>query len=155
VALAALGGELAEAVVVAVPGWIERCIAGRFEEWVRQAGSDAARDEPSLNQLAQQAGAMAAAKVDEPLRTLLSQDVDAQRTTPLALVRPLVSFATDVLSRLGVPPVVRDEFQVQRFAEDEYGLTPASLAALGEDVGDLALAWGAAKAMAHRRRHQT
>ena len=40
-----------------------------------------------------------------------------------------------------------------RFPDDRYGLTPASLAVLGDEVGDLALAWGATKALAHRRRH--
>jgi hypothetical protein len=108
-----------------------------------------------LDLAAVEAGSDAAAAATEPLRAMLSADVDAQRSTPLALVRPLVSFATVVLRELGVPPVVRDRFQVERFADDDYALTPASLAALGGDVGELALVWGAAKAMAHRRRHQS
>jgi hypothetical protein len=87
------------------------------------------------------------------LRALLFADIDDQRTTPLALVRPLVGFATDVLSHAGVPPVVRDEFHTLRFPDDPYGLTPASLAVLGEQVGELAIEWGAAKALVHRRRH--
>jgi hypothetical protein len=103
--------------------------------------------------MSEDAGEQAASAVEAQLRELLGADVDQQWTTPLALVRPLVGFATVVLAKAGVPGVKRDEFQVTRFPEDEYGLTPASLAALGEEVAGLALAWGAAKALAHRQRH--
>jgi hypothetical protein len=107
-----------------------------------------------LAELARAAGLRAADSLAGPLRALVAADVDDQWTTPLALVRPVVAFATDVLEQAGVPPVVRDEFEERRFPEDLYGLTPASLAVLGEEVGDLAIAWGAAKAAAHLRRHQ-
>jgi hypothetical protein len=104
--------------------------------------------------MCESAGELAASQVAGPLHQLLSSDVDQQWTTPLAIVRPLVAFATDVLDAAGVPEVVRDEFQVTRFPLDTYGLTPASLSALGEEVAGLALAWGAAKALAHRQRHE-
>jgi hypothetical protein len=39
------------------------------------------------------------------------------------------------------------------FPDDDYGLTPATLAALDPTLKDPALIWGVAKALAHRRRH--
>ncbi len=141
-------------MIEAVPGWIARAVDGRFADWVTSGGIAEPGVESEIALLAQIAGSQAAAAVAETLRAALAADVDEQRTTPLALVRPLVAFATAVLSHAGVPAVVRDEFQMRRFPDDDYGLTPASLAVLGDRVGDLALAWGAAKALEHRRRHQ-
>jgi hypothetical protein len=69
-------------------------------------------------------------------------------------VRGAVSYPTEVLREAGVAPVPRDPFVSERFPDDPYGLTPASLQTLRPDLGELAIAWGAAKAMAHRRRHQ-
>jgi hypothetical protein len=152
--LSRLGSELCDAVIEAVPGWIERAVTGRFADWMRSGGDPDPDTKRDITGLAQIAGRQAAAEVSAPLRAMLGCDIDDQRTTPLALVRPLVAFATGVLRRAGVPPVVRDEFQIRRFPDDVYGLTPASLAVLDDRVGDLAIAWGAAKAMAHRRRHQ-
>ena len=59
-----------------------------------------------------------------------------------------------MLEAAGVPPVVRDPFAEERFPDDPYGLTPASLAAVDPALAEPALTWGAAKALAHRRRHQ-
>jgi hypothetical protein len=140
-------------VIDAVPGWIARIVEGRYRDWVKGRDRAEPAAPPDIDGLAQAAGRQAADSVAGPLRALLCADIDDQRTTPLALVRPLVAFATDVLSHAGVPPVVRDEFQMLRFPDDRYGLTPTSLAALGERVGEVAIAWGAAKALVHRRRH--
>ncbi|MGO9344015.1 MAG: hypothetical protein ACLP6E_16110 [Acidimicrobiales bacterium] len=141
-------------MIAAVPDWITRAVEDRFDDWARSGGVDDPETRSDVAKLAHDAGERAAAAVAEPLRTMLSADIDEQRTTPLALVRPLVAFATAVLGDAGVPPVVRDEFATRKFPDDDYGLTPGSLAALGEQVGDMALTWGAAKAMAHRRRHE-
>jgi hypothetical protein len=140
-------------VIAAVPDWIAGVIEERFGAWTRASGAGD-QAQPDITRLAHEAGARAQDAVAEPLRAMLSADIDEQRTTPLALVRPLIAFATAVLSETGVPPVVRDEFAKSRFPDDIYGLTPASLAVLGEGVGEMALAWGAAKAFAHRRRHE-
>jgi hypothetical protein len=71
----------------------------------------------------------------------------------LEIVRGAVVYPTGVLLRVGVPPVVRDAFDEERFPDDAYGLTPASLAAVDPSLADPARAWGAAKAMAHKARH--
>jgi hypothetical protein len=87
------------------------------------------------------------------LRTLLETDIDAQATTPLSVLRHAVRYPTEVLRAAGVPPVRRDAFAESSFPDDDYDLAPASLADVDPDLVELGLAWGAAKAMAHRRRH--
>jgi hypothetical protein len=85
---------------------------------------------------------------------LLTADIDDQATTPLAILRAsAVRYPTEVLHAAGVPPVVRDEFVEGVFPDDTYDLAPTSIADLDPDLGDLAIAWGAAKAFEHKRRH--
>jgi hypothetical protein len=68
------------------------------------------------------------------LRELLATDIDAQRSTPLQ--------------------VVRDAIEADVAPRDVLEFGPVTWADLGEDVGDAGLAWGAAKAMVHLRRHR-
>ena len=126
-------------------GWVVRCVAGalpletpdRLEVLARaEAAGRAARDE-----------------VGRALRALLGADVDAQHSTPLSVVRAAVAYPTAVLEAAGVAPVARDRFAQERFPADVYGLTPASLTAVDPALAEPAITWGAAKAMAHRRRH--
>jgi hypothetical protein len=158
--LARFGTVLADAVIEAVPGWISGCVVRRYDEWSRSKPASASPEERQshnhdLEELARDAGDRAGASVAEPLRRLLAADVDEQWTTPLSLVRSLVLFAGEVLAEAGVPPVVRDTFETARFPDDHYRLVPASLSVLGEEVGNLAIAWGAQKALTHRRRHDS
>ncbi len=144
-ALARLGAELADRVVAAVPGWVTRCVEGALAVTHPERDAVLARAELAAGR-AQQV-------VADALGSLVRADVDAQRTTPLAVVRSVVPYPTEVLREAGVPPAPRGRFESERFPEDLYGLTPATLQALDPGLGDLALAWGAAKAVAHRRRH--
>lgn len=144
-------GEYAEALAAAIeaalPGWVVGCV-----EKVMLAWSGSFPDRVGL--ASRTIGEKAAADIGGEVRRLLSTDVDAQWTTPLELVRSAVRYPTAVLAELGVPPVNRDGFSVQRFPEDVYGLSPASLADLDPSLTDIGVAWGAAKAFEHRRRHR-
>jgi len=143
--LAELGDELATQVAAALPGWVLRCVDSRL-----------APDTPGREAVlarARAAGEAARRHVEVELRVLLDADLDAQRSTPLAVVRAAVSYPTEVLRHARVPPVARDRFVSERFPHDPYGLTPASLQAVDAELGEAAIAWGAAKAMAHRTRH--
>jgi len=73
--------------------------------------------------------------------------------TPLQVLREAVRFPTAVLQAAGVPPVERDGFAEDRFPDDVYNLMPASFADVSPELGELALVWGAARAMEHRRAH--
>ena len=110
---------------------------------------------PGTRAQAEAAGDEARADVVPRLRDLLSADVDEQRTTPLAILRDAVRYPAAVLRSAGVPPVERDAFAEQRFPDDVYNLTPATFADVDPALAESGLAWGAAKAWEHRRRHQS
>ncbi|MEY2477748.1 MAG: hypothetical protein QOG87_3063 [Actinomycetota bacterium] len=132
---------LADAVDRALPGWVDAAVTLRLGRPAREE--------------AVAAGEQARAELVPRLRALLAQDVDEQRTNPLAILRDAVRFPTEVLHALGVAPVERDDFQRDRFPDDTYDLVPTSFADFGPDVADAGIAWGAAKAWTHRQRHQS
>lgn len=137
---------LADGVVDAVPGWVERRVVELHDAW---AGStpDAVVDR------ARAAGESAAAGLRRRLDALFALDVDGQRTNPLHLVREeVVGAATAVLDEAGVPEVVRDADAERLFPADVYDLTPASFAELDPDLHEIGLVWGATKAKAHLAR---
>ena len=138
--------ELAEALIVgvvaALPGWVERCVAER---------STPGRVVPPEKVV--EAGRAAADEVEKRLRTLLAADVDEQWTGPLAVIRGAVRFPTGLLDDAGVRPVERDADAQRLFPDDPYDLTPAAFADVHPTLQGPGLAWGAAKAFAHRRRH--
>ena len=109
---------------------------------------------PDVATAAAAAGEQARAEVGGEVRRLLLADIDEQRTTPLALLRSAVRYPTGVLREAGVPPVHRDRFASHSFPDDDYNLSPASWADVDPKLGDLGIAWGAAKAFEHKRRHQ-
>ncbi len=144
--LAEAGAALSAAVAERLGPYVAACVIARVQD------GSGTLDVAQLA-AAETAGAAAAAELLPELQALLAADVDAQATTPLSLLRRAVAHATQTLEGLGVPPVRRDRFLEQRFPDDPYDLVPASMGVLGPDVDELALAWGAAKARAHRRRH--
>jgi hypothetical protein len=144
--LAELALALAEGIERALPGWVERCVATVVAERAPELGDGLAAQ-------ASEAGRRAAAEIGPLVRALLEADLDAQRTTPLALVRRAVRYPTEVLRAAGVPPRPRDPFVTARFPDDDYDLSPAGYVDLDPALHELGMAWGAAKAFVHRRRH--
>ena len=138
---------LADGVLAALPGWVERCVAEACE----RAGVAAA----GLGEQARAAGEHCAAEIGPPLRELLATDVDEQQTTPLSVLRSAVRFPTQVLADGGVPAPERDDFDASRFPDDPYGLTPASFANIDPELGPVGIAWGAAKAFEVLQRRRT
>ena len=133
---------LADAIIGALPAWVERSVARRLPV-TDQAVMDAARE----------AGRRAAGEVGGEVRALLAADVDDQRTTPLALLRTAVRYPTEVLRAAGVAPVDRDPVQIRLLPDDPYDLSPATFADVDPALAEPGMVWGAAKALAHRRRH--
>jgi hypothetical protein len=138
---------LLDGVDAALPGWVERSVTRIMTAWAGEVPSDVAR-------AASDAGEAARAVVVPQLLALLEADIDEQRQTPLTIIRSAVRWPTAVLHDAGVPPVERDAFEERAFPEDLYGLAPATFADVSPELADLGIAWGAAKAMAHRRRHK-
>jgi hypothetical protein len=119
-------------------------------------GSTGTSPSSSVAASAAAAGVAAREEVGPLVRTLLAADIDEQVTTPLAIIRSAaVRFPTAVLRQAEVPPVVRDAFAASAFPDDIYDLSPASYGDLSADLVDLGIAWGAAKAFIHKRRHRS
>lgn len=145
--LAAIAAALADAVEVALPGWVERCVVTLVEahQGVIDGGTRAS---------ARAAGARAAEEVGGQVRALLATDVDEQRANPLALLRSAVRYPAAVLAEAGVPAVVRSPFAEEAFPDDVYGLAPATWSDIDPALHERGLEWGAAKAhvvLARRR----
>jgi hypothetical protein len=136
--LATHGAVLADAVVAAIPGWVERCVA-RYA-----VGLDC-----------RAAGAAAAADVGPRLRDLLAADVDEQRVNPLAVVREAVTYPTAVLRDAGVEAPPRRGFEAEHFPDDVYGLVPMTWRDVDESLHEPGIIWGALKARAHLARHRS
>jgi hypothetical protein len=133
---------LADAIGQVLPAWVVRSVRLRLPA-----------EDPDVLVAAEEAGRRAAHEVGPRVRALLEADIDAQATTPLTLLREAVRYPTAVLEAAGVAPVERDDFSRARFPDDPYDLTPARLADVDPALGELGIAWGAAKAFAHKQRH--
>ncbi|MEQ1788536.1 MAG: hypothetical protein ABL966_15895 [Acidimicrobiales bacterium] len=147
-ALRGYADALTEAVLAALPGWVERQVAERYEAWAGRPPP------PEVRERAQRAGEQALAEVAPSLRSLLATDVDAQRSNPLAILRTAGRHPTGVLEGAGVPAVVRDAQAEALFPADLYDLGPASFADLHPAVHEPGLHWGAAKAHVILRRRR-
>lgn len=128
---------LAAAVSRDLAGWVVSCVQ-------RRVGPDAPE---FVWAQAEAAGERAASEAADAIR-------DLQGRTPLEVLRAAVVYPTQILRDAGVPGVVRDDYARERFPDDDYDLTPTSFADVSEAVGEAGLAWGAAKVMDHKARHQ-
>jgi hypothetical protein len=147
-ALARYSDDLVAAIQVTLPGWVQRVIADRWDQW--QGGEPP----PELVEAGREAATEATEAVVPALRELLSLDVADQASNPLAVVRRAVAFPTRVLASTGMPGVVRDEQAERLFPDDVYDLVPGSFADLDPEVHDPGLRWGAAKAHVLLRRRR-
>ncbi|HXW34597.1 MAG TPA: hypothetical protein VEJ87_08450 [Acidimicrobiales bacterium] len=133
----------------AVGPWIERSVTDVAQAW---GGLEPGTESELLHEAAK-LGANVAREVESALEALALSDVDSQTTTPLSVVRAATAAPTALLRAVGVPPIERDVFSIERFPDDIYGLVPPSLGAIDPSLNELAITWGAAKAAVHRRRH--
>ncbi len=138
---------LADALIDALPGWVERSVERAYQADRREPPADVVA-------AARRAGAEAAAEIGPVLRALLEADIDDQHTTPLTVIREAVRFPTEVLRAHGVRPRPRDQHDQAMFPHDDYDLTPANFADIDPSIAELGIVWGAAKAFAHRERHR-
>lgn len=137
-------GALVEAVEEALPGWVQRSVLRRVPDPTAE-----------LREAARAAGRRAQQEVGADLRRLLSLDIDEQWTNPLALLRAAVRYPTEVLRAAGVTPVEREDFNRDRFPDDDYDLAPATWSDIDPALVDPGITWGAAKAFTHKARHSS
>jgi len=140
-------------VAVQLPGWSTAQVDRILDAWGR--ADPATREQARAD--AADAGQRACARVVASLEALLDRDAAAQAMTPLEIVRSAYEEPTEVLVRIGVPPVERDDFDERAWPGDRYGLVPRTLSDLrtrpdDDDLGPLLLVWGMAKAAVLRTR---
>jgi hypothetical protein len=145
--LADVAATLADGIESAVSGWVVRAVTVRVEQ------ATGAPPAPGVLVAAEEAGLRARDDVAGRVRALLTADIDEQAGNPLAILRDAVRYPTEVLRAAGIPPVERDRFQEEAFPDDDYDLSPATFAHLDPALGDIGIAWGAATAWEHKRRH--
>lgn len=145
--LAEIAAELADAVERVVPAWIEGLVLERVRQWRGEVS-------PEVVAEAVAAGEVARDDLAPRIRRLLRADIDDQRANPLELLRATTRHAGVVLEGLGVPPIERDQFAVRSFPDDVHGLMPATWADVHDDLHELGIAWGAAKAYVHKARRR-
>jgi hypothetical protein len=144
----AYGLALADVVKAAVPAFVVRVVADRSVAFANPI--DPESFEVALAQLGQDV----TTALDPTLRAFLTSDVDSQRTTPLTIIRNHMAPVTELLRRVGCAHADRDPFDESAFPYDVFAVGPHAWADFGEAVHEAGLRWGAAKAMAHRQRHQ-
>jgi hypothetical protein len=139
VQLARCATGLADAIDAAIVPWLVGCVASRVagrEDAARAAAEEARRE------------------VLPRIRELLATDIDAQRSTPLQLLRRGTTPVNRLLADSGAVPPVRDEVVRRLDPDDVYDLGPAAYADLGPEVAEAGLVWGAAKAHVHLQRRR-
>lgn len=149
--LAAAGAAIVDGVERSGPAWAVRNVDRILDAWGRI--DDARRVEVRV--AAERAGTEAATRVAAALRALLARDPAEQASTPLEIVRTIVVEPTALLRELGVPEVVRDDFDERAHPADVYDLAPRTLADLDPELGPELLVWGVAKSRLVRPRGQT
>ncbi len=140
---------LFDACVMAIPGWI----TSRLQHACLMSGTVV--PEIVTAEVVNIAGETQA-QVRTNLMTLLSTDVDAQRTNPLQVLRNSTTMATALLVKAGVTPPQRDEFEIRSMPDDIYAFGPLTWRDLGDAVHVAGIEWGAWKAamVISRRREE-
>jgi hypothetical protein len=134
-------------VEVVLPQWVEREVRRLMIAWQGDAPGD-------VMQQARFAGERAGVDIGDAMGRLLEQDIDAQRTNPMSILRQAVRYPTEVLKAAGVPEVRRPEFEERNFPDDVYNLTPAAWRDVDESLHEVGLVWGAWKAKQHLSRRR-
>lgn len=126
-------------------------------EWVihsvrRMLEASGAGDDDVVSEALERAESEARAATATAIQDLSALDAESALRPgsrgPLECIVALHSHPTRVLEEAGIPPVVRDEFEVRHFPDDVYGLRIRSFADLpdGDRLTELHVRWGVAKA---------
>jgi hypothetical protein len=148
--IAAAGAAIVDGVERTGAAWSVRNVDRILDAWGRL--DEAQRDE--TRRAASEAGTRAATRVAATLRRLLELAPADQHATPLEVVRSIVVEPTALLRELGVPEVVRDDFDERAHPDDVYDLAPRTLGDLDPELGPELLVWGIAKSKVLRAEAQ-
>src|SRR5688572_12538570 len=114
---------LVDGIARALPGWAAREAERLGTAWGAWPPDQIAE----VVRAAEASGRIAAGRVAGELRVLFALDPADQRATPLQVIRTAVREPGQVLAAAGLPGVVRDDFAVNSWPDDEYDLVPKNL----------------------------
>lgn len=146
-----LGGKIEQAL----PGWVELSVLARLGTPTHSQQAEPHHVTPKHVTAAKELGLVVLDHAGPQLRSLLSQDIDQQRSTPLTVLRGVVPHMTSFLEELGVAAPGRDGEARRLHPDDVYDLTPGGYEDFGDDVRQASLMWGAAKAHVHIQRRKS
>ena len=142
--LAEHAAGLGDLLVDIVPAWVDHALRVRSPH----------ETDPAALQAASRRVVESAQTTTLPaIVRLLDADIDEQWSSPLDIVRSLVPVITGELDGLGAQVVARDPGTIDMYPDDRFALIPATFADIHPDLHQPGLAWGAAKAHIHLRRH--
>lgn len=143
------GQEITVGVARVLPAWVVGEVDRILDAWARVEPAERA----AIRIRAAAIGDEAAIEVRAELDELFAAPPETLRVTPLQVIRRAVRYPTAVLGELGVPPVVRDEFDERTHPDDVYDLAPRRIGDLGDpELGPLLAAWGLTRARLARHR---
>ncbi|MDP7068191.1 MAG: hypothetical protein QF637_11250 [Acidimicrobiales bacterium] len=137
-----IGVQLAQELRDALPQWVETSVRNIYQAWGGDWHEQIAED-------ARIAGAQCVNDLMPAITASLQVDVEKQNTNPMSILRMAARYPTEVLSRIEIPPVQRDEYAKEAFPHDVYDLTPTAFLDFGQRCHELGITWGATKAHAH------
>ena len=147
--LRAAQDQIIAGVEIHLPAWIAGEVTRVLDAWGRLDPVEYRRAVSAAPDL----GERVTDRVVGQLRMLFALDVGDQRATPVQIVRSAYREPTDLLDALGIPGVVRNAFDERVEPADIYGLSPQSLADLGDfELGPTLAVWGIAKSRLLRAR---
>jgi len=147
VELCRISDDFAERLVGSLPGWLERVATQRMFD-----ATGRGPDEADRRSIAACCGHIAD-RVAPLVRDVVTADVDSAAGSPLALLREAVGPLNALLDELGVAHASRDRMAAELFPDDPHDLGPASFADIDPELVEFGVAWGAARAHVHLRRH--
>ena len=155
--LSRLTGLVVMRVGIAVPDWVVRCVQRGVANGIARAGaywSMGAEESRALYRSAESVGWEAAEEVEGKASELLAvvEDLRPAPARVLGLLQDAVAYPASVLRRARVPKARRDRLAMKLYPDDDYNLTPRSLAELHPMMPELLASWEGARSAVVRER---
>lgn len=116
----------------AIPAWLEKCV----RSVVQQQGLNTQDLDAKVATFVKQVTPVITAELNDSVTGVRADN-------PLSVFRRAVAFPTLLLAELGAVAVSRDQFSMESFPNDVYGLSPATWSDIDQSLHDPGIIWGA------------
>ena len=116
----------------AIPLWLDRCV----RTIVASQRLDASDLDSKIATFVQQVTPLITSELRDSVTGVRADN-------PLSVFRRAVAFPTLILAELGATAVQRDQFAMESFPNDVYGLSPATWNDIDESLHNPGIIWGA------------